>query len=313
MNKILKRYMIVLVVCAALFAVFQAGFTFKIIGQFWQLNIILVCINIILAVSLNLINGYTGQFSLGHAGFMAIGAYAGAVCTVKLALPFVLSLAAGAVLAGLFGLLIGLPTLRLRGDYLAIATLGFGEIIRLTILNIPYVGGASGLSGIPRLTTFAWVFWLMILTVFVIKNLINSSAGRACIAVRENEIAAEAMGVNTTKYKVMAFTVGAVFAGIAGVLFAHYFYLVHPSSFTFMKSIDILTIVVLGGLGSMAGSIIGAIVLTFVSAVLASYAEWRMIIYAVLLIVVMIFRPQGLLGDKNLTERMLKRLKGGKH
>ena len=304
--------MLVLGLCAVLFAIFQLGFSFKIIGQFWQLNIILVCINIILAVSLNLINGYTGQFSLGHAGFMAIGAYAGAICTVKLALPLVVALAAGAVLAGFVGLLIGLPTLRLKGDYLAIATLGFGEIIRLTVLNIPYIGGASGLTGIPRLTTFAWVFWLMILTVFIIKNLINSSAGRACIAVRENEIAAEAMGVNTTKYKVMAFTVGAVFAGIAGVLFAHYFYLVHPSSFTFMKSIDILTIVVLGGLGSMAGSIVGAVVLTFVSAVLASYAEWRMIIYAVLLIVVMIFRPQGLLGDKDLTERMLKRLKGGK-
>ena len=312
MNKMLKKDMLVLGLCAVLFAIFQLGFSFKIIGQFWQLNIILVCINIILAVSLNLINGYTGQFSLGHAGFMAIGAYAGAICTVKLALPLVVALAAGAVLAGFVGLLIGLPTLRLKGDYLAIATLGFGEIIRLTVLNIPYIGGASGLTGIPRLTTFAWVFWLMILTVFIIKNLINSSAGRACIAVRENEIAAEAMGVNTTKYKVMAFTVGAVFAGIAGVLFAHYFYLVHPSSFTFMKSIDILTIVVLGGLGSMAGSIVGAVVLTFVSAVLASYAEWRMIIYAVLLIVVMIFRPQGLLGDKDLTERMLKRLKGGK-
>ena len=304
--------MFVLGICAVLFALFQLGFTFKIIGSFWQLNIILVCINIILAVSLNLINGYTGQFSLGHAGFMAIGAYVGAICTVKLALPLVVALIAGALFAGFVGLLIGLPTLRLKGDYLAIATLGFGEIIRLTVLNIPYIGGASGLTGIPRLTTFAWVFWLMILTVFIIKNLINSSAGRACIAVRENEIAAEAMGVNTTKYKVMAFTVGAVFAGIAGVLFAHYFYLVHPSSFTFMKSIDILTIVVLGGLGSMAGSIIGAIVLTFVSAVLASYAEWRMIIYAVLLIVVMIFRPQGLLGDKDLTERILNRLKGGK-
>ena len=312
MNKMLKRDLLVLGICAVLFVLFQLGFTFKIIGSFWQLNIILVCINIILAVSLNLINGYTGQFSLGHAGFMAIGAYVGAICTVKLALPFVVALVVGALFAGFVGLLIGLPTLRLKGDYLAIATLGFGEIIRLTVLNIPYIGGASGLTGIPRLTTFAWVFWLMILTVFIIKNLINSSAGRACIAVRENEIAAEAMGVNTTKYKVMAFTVGAVFAGIAGVLFAHYFYLVHPSSFTFMKSIDILTIVVLGGLGSMAGSVIGAIVLTFVSAVLASYAEWRMIIYAVLLIVVMIFRPQGLLGDKDLTKRLLNRLKGGK-
>ena len=312
MNKLIKRDLFVLLACAVVFALVQTGFSTRAIGAFWQLNIILICINIILASSLNLINGYTGQFSLGHAGFMAVGAYAGAVCTVYFHLPFVVSLIVGSVLAGVFGLIIGMPTLRLKGDYLAIATLGFGEIIRLSILNINYVGGASGLSGIPRVTNFAWAFWLMIGVLFIIKNLVNSTHGRACIAVRENEIAAEAMGINTTQYKVIAFTTGAVFAGLAGVLFAHYFYLVHPSSFTFMKSIDILTIVVLGGLGSQAGSIVGAIALTLISALLASYAEWRMIIYALLLIVIMIFRPQGLLGDKELVKGMMKRLTGGK-
>ncbi|WP_378957256.1 branched-chain amino acid ABC transporter permease, partial [Pelosinus sp. sgz500959] len=274
---------------------------FDIIGPFWQLNIVLVCINIILAVSLNLINGFTGQFSIGHAGFMAVGAYVGAVLTVKMQLPFIAAILGGAATAGFLGFVIGLPTLRLDGDYLAIATLGLGEIIRISILNIPYVGGASGFMGIPRYTTFTWVtlglgeiirisilnipyvggasgfmgipryttftwvFFITVFTVLFIRNFINSTHGRACISVRENQIAAEAMGVDTTKYKVMAFTMGAAFAGVAGALFAHYFYIAHPASFTFMKSFDILTIVVLGGLGSISGSITAAVLLTFVS------------------------------------------------
>ncbi|WP_246589065.1 branched-chain amino acid ABC transporter permease, partial [Pelorhabdus rhamnosifermentans] len=181
---------------------------FDVIGPFWQLNIVLICINIILVTSLNLINGFTGQFSIGHAGFMAVGAYVGAVLTVKFHLPFAAAILAGAGAAGFLGFVIGLPTLRLTGDYLAIATLGLGEIIRITILNIPYVGGASGFMGIPRYTTFTWAFWLLIFTIFFIKNFIDSTHGRACISVRENEIAAEAMGIDTTKYKVLAFTIG---------------------------------------------------------------------------------------------------------
>lgn len=307
-----KQMWLSIVACIVAYAAVQTLITLDVIGPFWQLNIVLVCINVILAVSLNLINGFTGQFSIGHAGFMAVGAYVGAVLTVKFQLPFIVAILGGASMAGLLGFMIGLPTLRLDGDYLAIATLGLGEIIRITILNIPYVGGASGFMGIPRYTTFTWVFFATVFTVLFIRNFINSTHGRACISVRENQIAAEAMGVDTTKYKVMAFTIGAAFAGVAGTLFSHYFYIAHPASFTFMKSFDILTIVVLGGLGSISGSITAAVLLTFVSAALADYPEWRMIIYSLMLIILMIYRPQGLFGNKELSLAFLGRLMGGK-
>ena len=314
MRSKMKLDLSALATCFAIYAIIMALMETEVIGAFWQLNIVLICINIILAVSLNLITGFTGQFSIGHAGFMAVGAYVSAVFTVKLGMSFALAILAGAGAAAILGFAIGLPTLRLQGDYLAIATLGLGEIIRITILNIPYVGGASGLMGIPRYTNFTWAFFAMVITIFFIKNFINSSHGRACISIRENEIAAEAMGVDTTKYKVLAFTIGAAFAGVAGGLFAHYFYIAHPASFTFMKSFDILTMVVLGGLGSISGSITSAILLTFISAGLASYPEWRMVIYALMLIVLMIYRPQGLFGNKEISLKIFSRiLGGGKH
>lgn len=311
MNSIIKKDLLTFGACLVVYAIVQGLIMTDVIGPFWILNIVLICINIILATSLNLINGFTGQFSIGHAGFMAVGAYMAAVCTVKFQLPFLVAIAAGAIAAGILGFVIGLPTLRLSGDYLAIATLGLGEIIRITILNIPYVGGASGMMGIPRFTTFTWVFFATVFTVFIIKNLINSTHGRACISIRENEIAAEAMGIDTTKYKVLAFTIGAMFAGVAGALFSHYFYIAHPASFTFMRSFDILTMVVLGGLGSLTGSITAAILLTFVSAALASYPEWRMVIYSLMLIILMLYRPQGLFGNKELSLKMFSRLTGG--
>ena len=275
--------------------------------------IVMIGINIILATSLNMINGYTGQFSIGHAGFLAVGAYVGAIMTVKLGFNMAVALIAGTAAAGLLGFLVGLPTLRLNGDYLAIATLGLGEIIRICILNIDYVGGAAGLMGIPRLTSFPLVFWIMVAILFFIKNFKNSAHGRACLAIRENEIAADTMGIDTTKYKVMAFTLGAAFAGTAGVLFSHYFFIAHPASFTFMRSFDILTMVVLGGLGSMTGSVTGAIVLTFISAALADFPQWRMIIYSLTMIILMLYRPQGLFGSKELSMQLFRSLKiGGK-
>ncbi|MDR3348289.1 MAG: branched-chain amino acid ABC transporter permease [Acidaminococcales bacterium] len=305
MNKVRKYDFLLLAFGASVFLLLHALMETEIIGAFWQLNIILACINIILAASLNLINGFTGQFSIGHAGFMAIGAYVSAIMTVKQGLPFAIAIIAAFAAAAALGFLIGVPTLRLSGDYLAIATLGLSEIIRVCILNTPYIGGASGFMGIPHLTNFPWAFGLMFLTVYLIKNIVNSAHGRALIAVRENEIAAETMGIDAAKYKTLAFTIGAGFAGLGGALFSHYFYLAHPSSFTFMRSFDILTMVVLGGLGSLSGSIIGAIILVFVSAALSDFPEWRMIIYAVTLIALMIFRPQGLLGNKELSEKML--------
>ena len=316
MNSVRKKDLLGIVGGIILFVLLEALMKTGTIGSFWQLNIFIICINIIMSVSLNLINGYTGQFSLGHAGFMAVGAYVGVVLTTNFHLPFIVAIIAGAITAGFLGFLIGLPTLRLNGDYLAIATLGLGEIIRIVIMNIDYVGGAAGFKGIPHNTTFPWVFFVMLISLFFIKNFVNSTHGRACIAIRENEIAAEAMGVNVTKYKVMAFTIGAGFAGMAGVLFAHCFYIINPSSFTFMASFNYLIMVVLGGLGSITGSIAGAFVVTFLSAALASWPEFRMIIYALILILLMFYRPQGLFGYTEISHlkwfQRFKSAKGGK-
>ena len=316
MNSERKNDLLLLLGGIAILAVLEGTMAAGLVGSFWKLNITLIGINIILAASLNLINGYTGQFSLGHAGFMAVGAYIGVILTTNFHLPLIVAMLAGGAAAALLGALIGLPTLRLSGDYLAIATLGLGEIIRIVIMNIQYVGGAAGFSGIPHLTTFPWVFFTMLFTLFFIKNFVNSTHGRACIAIRENEIAAAAMGINTTKYKVMAFTIGAAFAGIAGVLFAHCFYIISPSSFTFMQSFNYLIMVVLGGLGSLTGSVAGAFVVTALSAALADWPEFRMIIYALALIFLMFYRPQGLFGYVEISAlppfSRLSFLKGGR-
>lgn len=268
------------------------------IDSYLQLNIILVGINIILAVSLNLITGFTGQFSLGHAAFMAIGAYTSAIFTTKLGQPFIVSIVVSGIAAAVAGILIGIPTLRLKGDYLAIATLGFGEIIKILALNIDYIGGARGFNDIPQYTNWTWIFAMTVVTVVLIKHFINSYHGRACISIREDEIAAEAMGVNTTYYKVLAFAIGAFFAGIAGALYANYFYFIKPDSFGFMKSIDILVIVVFGGMGSIAGSVVGAIVLSIISLFLQNIPELRMIIYSLILFAIMVYRPTGIMGNQ---------------
>jgi branched-chain amino acid transport system permease protein len=214
-----------------------------------------------------------------------------------------------AIVAALAGMLIGIPTLRLKGDYLAIATLGFGEIVKIIWLNTEYVGGASGFNDIPQYTNFTWVFFAILVTIVLIKNFINSDGGRACIAIREDEVAAEAMGVNTTYYKVLAFSLGAFFAGTAGALYANYFYFIKPDSFGFMKSIDILVIVVFGGLGSITGSVVGAVALSIISLVLQNVPDLRMIIYSVILFLIMVYRPKGLLGSY---EFKLPVWKGGK-
>ena len=314
MNSLQKNDLKMLVFALVIYGIIMGLTSAGMLSAFWQLNLIFAGINIILAASLNLINGYTGQFSLGHAGFMAVGAYVGVVLTTNFQMPFPVALLAGGVSAGLLGALIGLPTLRLRGDYLAIATLGLGEIVRIVIINVPYVGGAAGFKGIQHLTNFTWVFFIMLAALFIIKNFVNSRHGRACLAIRENEIAAESMGIYTTKYKVLAFTIGAFFAGVAGTLFGHNMYILSPASFTFMQSFNILIMVVMGGLGSMTGSIAGALVVTFLSAALASFPNARMIIYALALILLMFYRPQGLFGYVEVTSmRPLNRFfrKGG--
>ncbi|MCR1899649.1 branched-chain amino acid ABC transporter permease [Irregularibacter muris] len=289
-----------ILILLAIFIVYMiGGFLINngIIDSYIYLNIVVIGINIILAVSLNLITGYTGQLSLGHAAFMSIGAYASGVLTAKLGQPFIIGILGGAIFAAIAGIIIGIPTLRLKGDYLAIATLGFGEIVRIIGLNNEYIGGAIGLNDIPQYTTWTWLFFCVVTTVLLIHNFIKSYHGRACISIREDEIAAEAMGVNTTYYKVLVFALGALFAGVAGALYANYFYFIKPDSFGFMKSIDILVIVVFGGMGSIVGSITGAVVLSVISVFLQGIPELRMVVYAVILFLIMVYRPQGLMGN----------------
>jgi branched-chain amino acid transport system permease protein len=303
------------------------------------LDIAVTCgINITLAVSLNLINGYTGQFSLGHAGFMALGAYSAALMTTNFGgtlLPLVggqtwilfpLALYVGGLVAALAGLLVGVPSLRLKGDYLAIVTLGFGEIIRVILQNIDAVGGPRGLIGIPEYTNLFWTFGLAAITVYVVWALVNSTYGRGFIAVNDDEVAAEAMGINTTRYKIMAFVVGAFFAGLAGGIYAHFKQYIAPQGFDFNKSIEIVVMVILGGMGKNVGVIGAAIFLTILPELLRWFAKsdlldrlvqllffWlspenfavaaaktkevfenRMILYSILIILLMIARPQGL-------------------
>jgi branched-chain amino acid transport system permease protein len=272
--------------------------------------IVTVGINIVLAVSLNLVNGYTGQFSLGHAGFMCVGAYTSAVITmfatpallgqtfppghVNAWIIFPVAMLISGLTAAVSGLIVGIPSLRLKGDYLAIVTLGFGEIIRIIFLNIPAVGGARGMPGIPTYTNLFWAFAVAFITIYVVLAIVHSSYGRGFIAVHDDEIAAEAMGINTTKYKIIAFSVSAFFAGIAGALYAHYKTFISPNGFDFMRSIEIVVMVILGGMGNTIGVIAAAILLTVLPEVLRPVQDYRMVLYSFLLIVLMLTRPQGL-------------------
>jgi branched-chain amino acid transport system permease protein len=266
-------------------------------------------INVILAVSLNLVNGYTGQFSLGHAGFMAVGAYLSAAVSMFLGPRllgldggnafqqnslFLGALVAGGLSAAFAGLLVGVPSLRLKGDYLALVTLGFGEIIRVTFQNIEWLGGALGLNGIPAYTSIFWVLAFVAITVFVVTCLVNSTYGRGFLATHDDEIASEAVGLNTTRYKIVAFVIGAFFAGVAGGLYGHFKMTITPTGFDFTKSIEIVVMVILGGMGNTMGVILAAVLLTLLPELLRPVAEYRMIIYSFLLIVLMLARPQGL-------------------
>lgn len=298
------------VLALVIYVVVQALISTEVIDIYYKNMLITMCINIMLAVSLHIVIGITGQFSIGHAGFLAVGAYVSAIITTKLLLPFPLAIFLGALAAAVAGLLVGIPTLRLKGDYLAIATLGFAEIIRIVFLNTDYVGGAAGMQ-VNYLSTWTYAFVGVVLTIVVISNFTNSRHGRACISIREDEIAADAMGINTTYYKVVAFAIGSFFAGLAGAIFAHNFYIIQPTTFGFLKSFDILIYVVLGGLGSLSGSVIAAVFLTFVSAYLSNFPETRMIIYSLVLIIVMLYRPAGLMGTKEITDLFKFGKKGG--
>jgi branched-chain amino acid transport system permease protein len=282
----------------------------------YVLRVIINCgIGMILAMSLNLVNGCAGQFSLGHAGFMGVGAYTSATITTVLALsPFFktdlgvgCAIVTGGVAAAIAGYLVGLPSLRLRGDYLAIVTLGFGEIIRICFLNIQEVGGARGLPGIPNRANFFWVYLWVVITFVALLRLLRSSYGRAILSVRENEIAAESMGVNIAHYKIIAFVVSSFFAGIAGGLFAHFQSFIDPNSFVFNKSVEAVIMVVIGGMGSLSGAIFGGIIVSVLPELLRVFEQYRMVIFPLILIVLMLVRPMGLFGHKEIWELFRKK------
>jgi branched-chain amino acid transport system permease protein len=280
----------------------------------WAIILVNLGVNVILAVSLNVVNGFTGQFSIGHAGFMAVGAYTSAKITVGLAsvaisglpvalsdgLVFLFALVCGMAMAALAGLVVGLPSLRLRGDYLAIVTLGFGEIIRVVIENTPFLGQATGIPGLPPRTDLLWVGVGAVATIAMARRLVGSTHGRALLAIREDEVAAEAMGVDTTGYKVRAFVLAAAFAGLAGGLSVHYILLVSPRMFTFVRSMEVVAMVVLGGMGSVTGSVLAASLLTLSLEWLRGVDQYRMVLYALMLIVLMLTRPSGIFGTREI-------------
>jgi branched-chain amino acid transport system permease protein len=309
------------------------------LGPTWSRILLNTGLAVVLAVSLNIVNGYAGQFSLGHAGFMMVGGYAAAWMTYYLSilwwgsaarvegflgsgeLLFLASCAVAGCVAALFGLLVGLPSLRLRGDYLAIVTLGFGEIIRVAVQMtterlrpaevkgkawhdlLDNLGGPLGFGSIPKYTNLFWVFAFVAVVLLVAYRLKTSSLGRGLLAVRENEVAAEAMGVDTVRAKVTAFVLAAFFAGIGGALFAHQTgNSLNPGELGFQKSIDLVIIVVIGGMGSISGVVFGAAIVTVLPEVFREFAEYRMIVFALALVVVMILRPQGIMGVRELWE-----------
>lgn len=314
MIKAFKNPLLALLVLALLGFAVDLG-----LNAYVQLTLLFVMVNCLMSMSLNLVNGYTGQFSLGHAGFMAIGAYFSAYASTKwnfmpkdwqFISDFVYVLGSG-LLAAIAGFIVGLPSLRLKGDYLAIVTLGFGEIIRVALLNMDFLGGPRGFANIPSLGSFfaSYMFsaiWILI-CFFTIWRVMHSSYGRGFLSVREDEIAAEAMGVNTTGMKVRAFVLSSFFAGVAGALFAHFTNFINPSSFTFLQSVNAVIMVVLGGMGSMTGSIVAAIFITAFPELLRPLQEitgvdLRMVIYSLSLILVMILRPKGIFGELEITD-----------
>jgi branched-chain amino acid transport system permease protein len=297
--------------------------------EYVQRIVLLAGINVILAVGLNLINGTTGQFSIGHAGFMAVGAYGSAYLGVQLApvlqrllgagavadaVTFNISLVLGALLAAVAGVLVGAPSLRLRGDYLAVVTLGFGEIIRISFNNAKFLGSATGYfgdspAGLPAYTSFFWVFAWAIAIVIVIKNLTFSQTGRSLAAIREDEVAAEAMATPTTRLKVLAFSLSAATAGIAGGLFAFMQSGIRPEDFRFDKSIDMIVMIIIGGLGSISGAVVGGIFVAVTLELMRDLQQYRLVLYALLLIIIMLVRPEGLFGTRELPQLLRARFR----
>ncbi len=291
-----KKNILTLIIAIAVYALVMILVQSGALSRQMTSIIVPVCVNVMLAVSLCLIIGFLGELTLGHAGFMSIGAYTGALITLNTTgmptlLSFVLALLAGGLVAGIFGILIGVPVLRLKGDYLAIVTLGFGEIIKSIINSLKVTNGAAGLSDIPKYSTyknFTIVYLIMALMILLVANFVNSRHGRAICSIRDNYIAAEATGLPVSRFKTLAFVISAVFAGVAGVIYAHNVGILKPATFDYNKSIEILVMVVLGGMGNIKGSIIAAIVLTLLPEMLRGMDDYRMLMYSIVLIAMMI-------------------------
>lgn len=304
----------ILATAAVFYAIVKVLLLFDLLSPYWQIVLDQALITIIGALGLSIIYGFNGQFSLGHAAFYGLGAYTGGYISKVYGHGSLLwlgvALLLGMLVTGLVALLIGLPILRLRSDYLGIATLGFGIIIKVGMDNsnkvLPVLGGATGMTGLTRAVNFDIIFLLTVIVILVVRNFIYSSHGRACISIREDEIAADAMGIDTTRYKSLAFVMGCALAGLAGALYAHRYPYLHPSSFDFLKSFDFLLIVVLGGLGSMTGTIVTAFSWVFLLEGLRfvlgeQFIDFRGVIYALILIITILLRPQGLFGGKELS------------
>lgn len=308
-KKIIGRILAVVLAYALITFLIKGG----VLNRQYTSLIVPIGVNIMLAVSLNLVTGFLGELSLGHAGFMSLGAYAGALFTLNTDMGDLPSIIAamliGGVVAAIFGFLIGVPVLRLQGDYLAIVTLAFGEIIKSILNALKFTNGPKGLSKIPLLSNYqhyTLVFIVTVITILVISNIVDSRHGRAVCSVRDNYIAAESIGVHVSRFKIMAFVVSAFFAGVAGVLYAHNVGIIKPTTFDYNKSIEILVIVVLGGMGSIRGSIIAAVVLTILPEMLRGADNLRMLLYSIVLIAMMLFNQSGL------KERLLERFSGNK-
>ena len=290
-----------------------------IVDQYFLRMMTISGIYIILAVSLNVVTGYAGQFCLGWAAFYGIGAYTSALTVTKLGWSFWVAFPLAGIVAALFGIVLAIPTMRLRDIYLALTTLGFGEIVRLVVLNwMDLTRGSMGIPGIPRPTFFGqsldsslfyyyFIFSMVLIVIGAVQRIIDSRMGRALIAIRENEIASKSMGINTTLYKIQAFAVGAFFSGLAGSFYAHYSSFIDPNAFGFGESIAVLAMVVLGGMGSTVGAVFGAVLLSLLPEVLRGLAEYRMIIFGSILMLVMLVRPQGIFGHSGEGQRKIKR------
>lgn len=320
------EYIINFIGILAVFAILVLLLDTSLLGR--QVNyirgiIIISMVTIIMVTSLNLVTGFMGEFSLGHAGFMSIGAYSSAVVTLMLddkGIPgivlFVIAIFIGGIASGIIGFLVGIPALRLRGDYLAIVTIAVAEIVRVAFCNFPATGGGKTLSGISKVSDVHLVFIVMVISVCIMYMFVRSRFGRVVTAIREDYIAASASGINVTKYKIMTFTISALFAGVAGAIYAHYMTAMIPNTFSFMKSAEYLTMAILGGAGSLTGSIIGAAVLSALPEMLRDFSIYRMLAYSVVLVLIMIFRPSGIFGKYEFSlprvlGKLIRKIKGG--